>query len=123
MGTRRIVVLVTTAALMAVMAALGAPAFANCGDGDCSVGALGTGGEESEGKAQGFRFEGPGDNPGILVTNVGNADAGRLTVDRPGDDDGTLSGIYRGDSARGRGSGSFGGWAGQCEAAKFPDNC
>lgn len=123
MGRRRIMLLVTVVVLMAVVAALGAPAYANCGDGACSVGSLGTGGENSGGNAQGFRFEGPGQNPDVAVTNVGNADAGRLTVDRPGDNDGTLSGTFRGDSARGRGSGSFGDWSGQCEAANFPDNC
>lgn len=55
---------------------------------------------ELRGNAQGFRFEGPGQNPGVAVTKVGNADAGRLTVDRPKDNDGTLSGTFRGDSAR-----------------------
>jgi hypothetical protein len=119
---RRILALMNVAAMM-VVAAFGSPALANCGDGACSVGALGTGGEKSEGKAQGFLFEGPGSSPGVTVTNAGNADAGRLTVDRPGDDDGTTSGTFRGDSARGHGSGSFGDWAGQCEAANFPDNC
>ena len=121
---RRIVSLFTVTALLAVMLVMTvAPAFADCGVGDCSVGAAGTGGEQSEGKAQGFRFEGPGHSPGETVTNAGNADAGRLTADRPGDDDGTLSGTFRGDSARGHGTGLFGDWAGQCEAADFPDEC
>jgi hypothetical protein len=122
---RRMIMLFTVAAVMAViMVALAASAFANCGDAECSVGAAGTGGEKSEGKAQGFREEGPSDNPatpGRHITNSGNDEAGR--VEFSGSDTGTLSGTARDDTVRGRGTGFFGDWAGQCELDDFPDEC
>jgi hypothetical protein len=118
---RRILLVLAVAVPIAmVMAALGAPAVAECGDGDCSVGALGTGGEKSGGDAQGFRFEGPGHNPGVSVTNTGNSFSGQLKVDRPGDDDTQLAGTGRDGIARGRSVGEFGDWAGQCAFADIP---
>lgn len=113
-------------ALAAALLLLPSMAGAQCGDGNCSVGAAGTGGEQSEGKAQGFHTEGPSTvNPRVSVTNVGNNDAGRIEVS--GDRNGTLAGTFRGDSARGHGTGAFGGssgeWSGQCDQADFPDAC
>jgi hypothetical protein len=118
---RRMIMLFTVAAVMAViMVALAASAFANCGDAECSVGAAGTGGEKSEGKAQGFRTEGPGHNPGVSVTNTGNSFSGQLKVDRPGDDDTQLAGTGRDGIARGRSTGEFGEWSGQCAFEDIP---
>ena len=108
-------------ALAAALLLLPSMSNALCGDGDCSVGAAGTGGEQSEGKAQGFRIERPGINPGVSVTNVGNNNAGRITLS--GDRNGTLAGTFRDESARGHGTGLFGDWAGQCEQADLPDEC
>ena len=48
----------------------------------CSVGAAGTGGESSDGQAQGFRLEGPaGRFPGSTFTNQGNEIAGHVTLE------------------------------------------
>src|SRR5215471_10692796 len=84
-------------------------ALANCGDGGCAVGGLGTGGESSLGKAQGLHFVGP--EGGVTVTNSGNASSGRLQVGPLG----TISGTIRGGTTRGRGTGIFGDWSGQCD--------
>jgi hypothetical protein len=88
-------------------------ASAHCGDGDCAVGAAGTGGERSDGRAQGFRVEESVlvNNELVMVTNVGNADAGRITLS--GGREGTLAGTYRFDIGRGRGTGFFGDWTGR----------
>jgi hypothetical protein len=124
---RRLIMLFTVAALTAAMIAFPSIANAQCREveeGDFCVGASGTGGEKSEGKAQGFREEGPSDNPatpGRHITNSGNDEAGR--VEFSGSDTGTLSGTARDDTVRGRGTGFFGDWAGQCELDDFPDEC
>jgi hypothetical protein len=114
-------VVVTTVVMMLVFSM--SVAIAQCGDGDCAVGAEGTGGDASGGNAQGFHFEGPGANPAVSITNSGNADSGRLVVDRPGDNDGTLAGTLRQDVFRGHGTGSFGDWSGTCDLADFPNAC
>ena len=116
---------VTAAALVFVSPV----AMSNCGGDTCSVGASGTGGEKSDGKAQGFRdeFISTVRIPGAAVTNSGNLDAGRLTVSRDGNSLGTLSGTLRANpqrTARGRGTGLFGDWAGQCdEELVFAGEC
>ena len=74
----------------------------------CSVGAMGTGGERSGGRAQGFLYVGPGGTPGYDVRNSGNFDAGHFTADFDGDLAGTLSGTYRDGVCRGRETGFFG---------------
>ncbi|MFZ2158007.1 MAG: hypothetical protein WAV72_18050 [Bradyrhizobium sp.] len=108
---------VTAAALVFVSPV----AMSNCGGDTCSVGASGTGGERSEGKAQGFRdeFISTVRIPGAAITNSGNPDSGRLTVTLDGNSLGTLSGTFREHpqpTVRGHGTGDFGGdWAGQCE--------
>jgi hypothetical protein len=119
---RRLLLLLVAALMVLTMAVVTAgPAVANCGDGDCSVGAAGTGGDKSEGKAQGFRSEGPGPVEGVSVTNSGNSDAGQFKV--TGTRNGSLTGTFRDGTARGHGTGVFGDWAGQCELADFPDAC
>lgn len=94
-----------------------AAALADCGDRDCFVGAGGQGGVSSGGKAQGFHFAG---QEGVAVTNSGNALSGRLQVGPLG----TISGTIRGGTNRGRGTGIFGDWSGQCEDPfGNPDAC
>ena len=79
--------------------------FAACGSGDCGVGALGTGGVKSDGKAKGFHEERPSTRySGETYTNVGNPDAGRLSVSNTG----TLQGTYRDGVSRGHTTGEFG---------------
>jgi hypothetical protein len=102
---------------VAVGAALGVlllpgVAYAHCGDGECAVGGAGTGGERSDGRAQGFRYEESVlvNNEVVWVTNVGNADGGRITLS--GGRVGTLAGTYRYDIGRGHGTGFFGDWSG-----------
>jgi hypothetical protein len=105
--------------IAAALALIPLMAGAECGDGNCAVGALGTGGQASGGQAQGSHFEGPGAIPGATITNSGNADAGRLQVSF-----GSISGTFRDGTARGRGTGVFGDWAGQCEDPfGDPDGC
>jgi len=59
----------------------------------CSVGGAGTGGENSDGKAGGFRREGPSTGfPGSTFTNSGNEIAGHVTLE---------------GTANGSGSGAF----------------
>ena len=102
-------------------------ALSQCGDNTCSVGRFGTGGESSGGKAQGFRTETPSTQfPGGTVTNVGNLDAGKLTVDSATASVGTTSGTFRLNpepSVRGRGTGVFGDWAGQCVEEDIFEDC
>jgi hypothetical protein len=122
---KRIVTLVAVAVMTAVMLlVMAASAFANCGNEDCSVGASG---DKASDNAQGFRFEGPGHNPDTTVTNTGNSKAGRLNVDRLGNDDDTISGTFnfRDGTFIGHATGTgetaeFGNWSGQCAEADFP---
>ena len=104
--------------IAAVLLFIPSMADANCGDGACSVGALGTGGVSSDGKAQGFYDKFPSTRfPGSTFTNSGNLDAGRLNITGGV---GTTSGTFRQDSVRGRSSGTFGDWTGQCPIEDFP---
>lgn len=93
-------------------------ALSSCGDASCSVGAAGTGGEKSDGKAQGFHEIIPSIRfPGRTITNSGNLDAGRLTILGGGFPSGTISGTFRENpepTVRGHGTGIFGDWSGQC---------
>ena len=70
------------------------PALAQC-NAYCSVGARGTGGENSDGRAQGFLDIGPGRTAGFDVFNSGNSDAGHFAVEFEGDLVGTRSGTLR----------------------------
>ena len=75
----------------------------------CSVGALGQGGASSDGAAQGFRYVAPGHAvPGAIVTNVGNSDAGHISVVLDGDVLGTLDGTYHDGVCIGLATGVFG---------------
>ena len=74
----------------------------------CSVGLVGTGGENSDGQAQGFRLKGlSGGFPGSTFTNQGNEMAGHIAVTGPFEGsasgrvtpDGTLVGHFDGVSA------------------------
>lgn len=57
----------------------------------CSVGAVGTGGENSDGQAGGFRLAGPSTGfPGSTFTNQGNEIGGHISVE--GTANGTASG-------------------------------
>ena len=89
-------------------------ALAQC-NGLCAVGGAGTGGVRSDGRAQGFHYVAPGDNPGSIATNSGNLSAGHLVIDSFGNVIGTLSGTCRDDLARGSGTDIFGDWHGQLE--------
>jgi hypothetical protein len=97
---------------------------AQCGGNSCSVGAFGTGGTSSDGKAQGFRLTFPSTMfPGATFSNTGNFDAGRLSIS---DGIGSTSGTFRQNptpTVRGNASGIFGDWSGQCDIEDFPDNC
>lgn len=111
--------------LVAALVVVPSIAAAQCGgDSACSVGAAGTGGQNSDGNAQGFRQEIL--LPGGTLSNSGNSDAGRLRETGSTGTVGTLSGTFRENpqpSVRGAGTGIFGDWAGQC-ADDFPfDDC
>jgi len=117
-------VLVVAAVALTLMSAY---APAQCGGDSCSVGAFGTGGTSSEGKAQGFRLEFPSTMfPGGSVSNTGNLDAGRFNVDDGSGSIGSTSGTFRENptpSVRGHFSGLLGDWSGQCALEDFPDDC
>jgi len=102
-------------------------AMSQCGDGNCAVGAAGTGGEKSAGKAQGSHEVIPSIRfPGRTITNSGNSDAGRLSIVENGNSLGTISGTFRQNpepAARGRGTGLFGDWSGQCAEELLFDDC
>ncbi len=107
-------------AAAAIMAALLIPSLANAQEGphECEdstlefcAGAAGTGGEKSEGNAQGFREVGPGKTEGATFTNTGNADAGH--VELTGTVEGSRSGTCRDGTERGHSTGVFGDSSGQ----------
>jgi hypothetical protein len=75
---------------------------------NCSVGAFGTGGENSGGRAQGFLEVGPGPREGYDLFNSGNFDAGHFAVEFEGDLVGTHSGTYRDGICRGLETGILG---------------
>lgn len=75
---------------------------------NCTVGAYGTGGDNSGGRAQGFLYIGPCFTQACDVRNSGNFDAGHLVADFGGDLSGTLSGTYRDGICRGLETGYFG---------------
>ena len=90
---RRLLIVAVLAGLMVVATAGAAFADEGCGT-TCSVGAFGTGGESSDGNAQGFRLKGLSTGfPGSTFTNQGTEMAGHIAVTGP---------IYEGS-----GSGAF----------------
>jgi hypothetical protein len=96
-------------AAIAASLALSVPTASAEGCADtCSVGLVGTGGENSDGQAQGFRLKGlSGGFPGSTFTNQGNEMAGHIAVTGPFEGsasgrvtpDGTLVGHFDGVSA------------------------
>lgn len=59
----------------------------------CSAGGAGTGGQNSDGKAGGFRLGGPSTGfPGSTFTNQGNENAGHISLE--GTADGSASGAF-----------------------------
>lgn len=91
---RRVLIIAVLAGVM-VVATAGA-AFAGEAGGCasvCSVGGAGTGGESSDGKAEGFRLEGPSTGfPGSTFTNQGNEIGGHISV--TGASEGMASGAF-----------------------------
>lgn len=80
----------------------------------CGVGAYGQGGVSSDGNARGFRIVAPGQtNPDIVITNVGNPDAGHIDVTLDGETLGTLDGTYHDGVCIGRATGGFGDYRGR----------
>jgi len=88
--------------------------IAACANGStCGVGAFGQGGVSSGGSAQGGQLKYMDDAspfPGEIITNVGNAKAGRASAA-----DTTINGVAQGDTFRGHGTGIVGTWSGQCD--------
>ena len=81
------------AAIAASLALAVPPASAEGCASICSVGGAGTGGENSDGRAGGFRVERPSTKfPGSTYTNSGNQIAGHVTVE--GTADGMASGAF-----------------------------
>jgi hypothetical protein len=81
-----------------------APALAQCNT-FCGVGAFGTGGTSSDGKAQGWHLIRPGSLEGFTISNVGNSDAGRTAVYLNGELYGYIEGTIRDDICRGNSEG------------------
>ena len=80
-------------ALLALAVTAVPPASAEGCASICSVGGAGTGGENSDGQADGFRVERPSTKfPGSTYTNSGNQIAGHITVE--GTADGMASGAF-----------------------------
>ncbi|HET7495442.1 MAG TPA: hypothetical protein VFJ80_08330 [Candidatus Limnocylindrales bacterium] len=80
-------------AAFATPVAMAAEPANNCGDATCQVGAAGTGGEQSDGAAQGFRLEGASTRfVDSNFTNSGNDMAGHITIS--GASSGTASGAF-----------------------------
>ena len=72
------------AAIAASLALAVPPASAEGCASVCSVGGAGTGGENSDGQAGGFRLEGPSTGfPGSTFTNQGNEIGGHIAVNGP----------------------------------------
>ena len=105
-----------TTRLVASLALIGSvvwpsSSMAQCSS-NCSVGALGQGGQSSDGAAQGFRYVGPGSQPEYTVTNVGNFDAGHVLAVLDGENAGTLDGTYHDGVCIGLATGVFGDYHG-----------
>ena len=80
---RRFAITPFGAAIVASLALAVPPASAEGCATTCAVGGAGTGGQNSDGKAGGFRLEGPSTGfPGSTFTNQGNEMAGRRSVPR-----------------------------------------
>jgi hypothetical protein len=110
-------------AALAAFSMVATPAFADCRN-NCSVGLLGNGGDQSQGKAKGFRYVGPGPlNPAFTLTNDGRSSEGHVEVlDANGNVIGTLNGRCEAGTFvwNGTGSGIFGDWTGSSEITFIP---
>lgn len=110
-------------AIVAALLISPSPSVAQCNAG-CAVGALGNGGAASEGKAEGFRYVGPGPlNPNNTLVNDGLSSEGHVEVlDANGNVIGVLNG--RCDAGtfvwNGTGSGIFGDWTGSSTIPWLP---
>jgi hypothetical protein len=81
------------AAIVASLALAVPPASAEGCATTCAVGLVGTGGQSSDGKAQGFRLEGPSTGfPGSTFTNQGSEIGGHISVQ--GASEGSASGAF-----------------------------
>jgi hypothetical protein len=81
------------AAIAASLALAVPPASAEGCASSCSVGGAGTGGENSDGQAGGFRIKAPAPSfPGSTYTNSGNEMAGNISI--AGTADGSGSGAF-----------------------------
>ena len=90
---RRFAIAPFGAAIVASLALAVSPASAQGCATTCAVGAAGTGGESSDGKAEGFRLEAPSTGfPGSTFTNQGNEMAGHISVQ--GASEGSASGGF-----------------------------
>lgn len=91
---RKALVAITAAVVLVLVSA--ATAWADAAEGcasTCSVGAAGTGGENSDGNAEGFRLEGPSTGfPGSTFTNQGSEIGGHISV--TGASEGMASGAF-----------------------------
>ncbi|HEX5912660.1 MAG TPA: hypothetical protein VFY54_05965 [Rubrobacter sp.] len=91
---RKTLVAIAAAAVMVLVTA--GTAWADPAEGcasTCSVGAAGTGGESSDGNAEGFRLKGPSTGfPGSTFTNQGNEMGGHISVQ--GASEGSASGAF-----------------------------
>src|SRR5262245_2879024 len=102
--------MICTAAALAVAIVPVIAIAGGCGDGDCSVGALGQGGVASGGAAQGSHFV--GEEHGDTIRNSGTFTSGHLIVTTP-NESGSISGHLHNDpfDATGHGTGLFGDWS------------
>jgi hypothetical protein len=90
---RRFAITPFGAAIVASLALAVPPASAEGCATICAVGGAGTGGQNSDGKAGGFRLEGPATSfPGSTFTNSGNEIAGHITIQ--GTAEGMASGAF-----------------------------
>ena len=72
------------------------PALAQCDPASfCGVGAFGTGGISSDGRAQGNLFRRPGSREGFTLWHMGTDPAGRLVVYKDGEVYGFFEGTIR----------------------------
>ena len=82
MTRRRLLATATFAAVAIGLSAVSAASAAGCASGTtCAVGGAGTGGQASDGNAQGFRLAGPSTGfPGSTFTNQGGPLSGHISV-------------------------------------------
>ena len=90
---RRFAITPFGAAIVASLALAVPPASAEGCATTCAAGAVGTGGQSSDGKAEGFRLEGPSTGfPGSTFTNQGSEIGGHISVQ--GASEGSASGAF-----------------------------